>query len=155
VTALTRKDQEAAYLRAIGAADVLTSATLQMGTRPLEKMMWAGAVDPVGGETLAWLTRTMMYGGGIANSGLTGGMDLKTTVLPFILRAVKLLGIDSAMCPMDRRVDVWRRVANGMKPAQLKAMTHEIGLEGLPDAFATLLRGGAKGRYVVSVKSGL
>jgi acetyl-CoA synthetase len=155
VTALTRKHQEADYLRAIGAADVLTSATLQMGTRPLEKMMWAGAVDPVGGETLAWLTRTMMYGGGIANSGLTGGTDLKTTVLPFILRAVKLLGIDSAMCPMEQRVEVWRRVANGMKPAQLKAMTHEIGLDGLPDAFATLLKGGAKGRYVVSLRSGL
>jgi NADPH2:quinone reductase len=151
VTALTRKDQEADYLRALGAADVVTSGTLQMGTRPLEKTMWAGAVDPVGGDTLAWLTRTMMYGGGIASSGLTGGTELHTTVLPFILRGVKLLGIDSVMCPMERRVEVWRRVAIDMKPARLTTMTREIGLEGLADAFATLLKGGARGRYVVKL----
>jgi len=151
VTALTGKDREADYLRTLGAADVLARGSLQMGTRPLEKTMWAGAVDPVGGETLAWLTRTMMYGGGIASSGLTGGTDLHTTVLPFILRGVKLLGIDSVMCPMDRRLEVWRRLASDMKPAQLTPMTREIALDGLPDAFATLLKGNARGRYVVKM----
>jgi NADPH2:quinone reductase len=149
VTALTGKDAEHEYLRSLGAVDVLSRATLQMGTRPLEKATWAGAIDPVGGETLAWLTRTMMYGGAIACSGLTGGTELHTTVLPFILRAAKLLGIDSAMCPMDARRDVWRRLAADMKPAALKTMAQEIPIGELPNAFATLLRGAARGRFVV------
>ena len=149
VTALTGKDDQHEFLKSLGAADVVSRNTLQMGTRPLEKMLWAGAVDAVGGDTLAWLTRTMMYGGAIANSGLTGGSELKTTVLPFILRAVKLLGIDSAMCPMDRRVDVWRRLAGDLKPAKLEAIAREITLDELPNAFATLLKGQAIGRFVV------
>ena len=120
-----------------------------MGTRPLEKMMWAGAVDAVGGDTLAWLTRTMTYGGCIANSGLTGGTELHTTVLPFILRGVKLLGIDSVMCPMTTRLEVWRRLATDLKPRNLTAVAREIALEELPHAFATLLAGGARGRFVV------
>jgi NADPH2:quinone reductase len=151
VTALTGKDAEHEYLRSLGAADVLSRATLQMGTRPLEKATWAGAVDPVGGETAAWLTRTMMYGGAIACSGLTGGTELHTTVLPFILRATKLLGIDSAMCPMDIRRDVWRRLATDMKPAALKTTAQEIPMSELPNAFATLMRGAARGRFVVRV----
>jgi NADPH2:quinone reductase len=151
VTALTGKDAEHEYLRSLGAADVLSRATLQMGTRPLEKATWAGAVDPVGGETLAWLTRTMMYGGAIACSGLTGGTELHTTVLPFILRATKLLGIDSAMCPMDVRREVWRRLATDMKPAALKTMVQEISIGELPNAFATLMRGAARGRFVVKL----
>jgi acrylyl-CoA reductase (NADPH) len=151
VTALTGKDAEHEYLRSLGAAEVLSRATLQMGSRPLEKATWAGAVDPVGGETLAWLTRTMMYGGAIACSGLTGGTELHTTVLPFILRATKLLGIDSAMCPMDIRRDVWRRLATDMKPAALKTTAHEISMSELPHAFATLMRGAARGRFVVRI----
>jgi NADPH2:quinone reductase len=149
VTALTGKDDQHEFLKSLGAGDVVSRHTLQMGTKPLEKMLWAGAVDAVGGDTLAWLTRTMMYGGAIANSGLTGGTELKTTVLPFILRAVKLLGIDSAMCPMDRRVDVWRRLASDLKPAKLKEIAREITLDELPNAFATLLKGQAIGRFVV------
>jgi NADPH2:quinone reductase len=149
VTALTGKDDRHDFLKSIGAADVLSRNGLQMGTKPLEKMLWAGAVDAVGGDTLAWLTRTMMYGGGIANSGLTGGTELKTTVLPFILRSVKLLGIDSAMCPMDKRVEVWRRLGTDMKPAKLPAVAREITLDDLPQAFATLLKGEAVGRFVV------
>lgn len=149
VTALTGKDAEHDYLRSLGAADVLSRATLQMGTRPLEKTLWAGAVDPVGGETLAWLTRTMMYNGAIACSGLTGGTDLHTTVLPFILRGTMLLGIDSVMCPMDTRLDVWHRLATDMRPAALRTMAREISMSGLPDAFKTLLGGAARGRFVV------
>ncbi len=104
-----RKDGEHEYLRSLGATDVVSRNGLEMGTRPLEKPLWAGAVDVVGGNILAWLTRTMMYGGCIASSGLTGGTDVHTTVLPFILRGIKLLGIDSVMCPSSRRQEVWRR----------------------------------------------
>jgi acrylyl-CoA reductase (NADPH) len=151
VTALTGKDGEHGYLRSLGATDVLSRHGLQMGTRPIEKPLWAGAVDVVGGATLAWLTRTMMYNGGIASSGLTGGTDLTTTVLPFILRGVKLLGIDSVMCPMPRRLEVWRRLAADLKPAQLHTIATTIGLDDLPGAFATLLSGAARGRFVVTV----
>ena len=124
VTALTGKDQEADFLRGIGAAEVLLRGTLQMGTR--RKTTWGGAVDAVGGDILAWLTRTMKYGACIASSGLTAGTALNTTVLPFILRGVKLLGIESSMCPMNRRLETWRRVATDLKPAHLKAMAQVI-----------------------------
>lgn len=149
VTALTGKDTEHDFLRALGAADVLSRNGLQMGTKPLEKPLWAGAVDVVGGETLAWLTRTMMYGSCIANSGLTGGTELHTTVLPFILRGVKLLGIDSVMCPPAKRQEVWRRLASDLKPAGLGSITTEIAVDDLPAAFRTLLEGKARGRFVV------
>jgi len=151
VTALTGKDAAHDYLRSLGAKDVLSRGNTTMGTKPLEKATWAGAIDPVGGETLAWLTRTMMYGGPIAASGLTGGTELHTTVLPFILRGVKLLGVDSAMCPMERRRDIWRRLATDMKPANLKASTKEIPLADLPDALSTVLKGNARGRFVVRI----
>ncbi len=149
VTALTGKDGEHEYLRSLGAADVVSRNGLEMGTRPLEKPRWAGAVDAVGGNILAWLTRTMMYGGCIASSGLTGGTDVHTTVLPFILRGIKLLGIDSVMCPASRRQEVWGRVAADLKPSGLHLVAREIGLDQLPAAFATLLKGGARGRFVV------
>jgi NADPH2:quinone reductase len=151
VTALTGKPQEEAYLRSLGARTVLARGTLQMGTRPLEKAMWAGAVDPVGGATLAWLTRTMMPNGCIASSGLTGGTELQTTVLPFILRGVKLLGIDSVMCPMATRLEVWRRLATDLRPARLADAARQISLTDLPSAFDELLRGAARGRYVVKL----
>jgi len=151
VTALTGKDGEHAFLKSLGAAEVLSRHTLQMGTRPLEKAQWAGAVDAAGGDMLAWLTRTMAYNGTIASSGLTAGTDLHTTVLPFILRGVKLLGIDSVACPARARTEVWRRLASDLKPRHLDAIAPEIPLEGLPDAFATLLKGGARGRFVVKL----
>jgi acrylyl-CoA reductase (NADPH) len=151
VTALTGKPQEENYLRSLGAANVLARDTLQMGTRPLEKAMWAGAVDPVGGATLGWLTRTMMQNGCIASSGLTGGTELQTTVLPFILRGVKLLGIDSVMCPMPVRLEVWRRLATDLKPARLVEAARQISLEELPSAFDALLKGQARGRYIVKI----
>jgi len=154
VTALTGKPQEAPYLRSLGATTVLARDTLQMGKRPLEKATWAGAVDAVGGATLAWLTRTMMHNGCIASSGLTGGTDLHTTVLPFILRGVKLLGIDSSMCPMRARLDVWRRLATDLKPARLLEAAQEISFQDLPSAFDALLKGQARGRYVVRTSAG-
>jgi NADPH2:quinone reductase len=151
VTAVTGKADQADFLRTLGAKDVMLRGSLEMGSRPLEKALWAGAVDPVGGDMLAWLTRTMMYGGCIASSGLTGGTDLKTTVLPFILRGVKLLGIDSVMCPAASRLQVWQRLADDLKPAHLAASTRAISLDELPEAFATLLGGQARGRFVVDL----
>ena len=151
VTAVTGKDDQHGFLRSLGAKEVLARSSIQMGTKPLEKATWAGAVDPVGGETLAWLTRTMMYGGSIASSGLTGGTELKTTVLPFILRGVKLLGIDSVLCPMGPRLAVWRRIGTDMKPKHLRAIAHEVGLEDLPRVFPELLQGNARGRTVVKI----
>jgi len=151
VTALTGKASEHEYLRSLGAKEVLSRTGLDTGTRPLEKATWAGAVDAVGGDILAWLTKTMRYNGCIASSGLAGGTHLDTTVLPFILRGVKLLGIDSVMCPMETRRDVWRRLGSDLRPPALNAIAQTIELEGLPDAFATLLKGNARGRFVVNV----
>jgi len=153
VTALTGKDGEHDYLRSIGAAEVLPRSAVQPSSKPIEKATWAGAIDPVGGDTLAWLLRSMAYRGAVALSGLTGGVDVKTTVIPFILRSVKLLGIDSVMCPMDERLATWRRLASDMRPAHLAASVRQIGLDGLTDAFETLKQGGARRRFVVALRS--
>jgi NADPH2:quinone reductase len=102
---------------------------------------------------LAWLTRTTDHWGGIASTGLTGGIELHTTVMPFILRGVSLIGIDSAACPMEIRTEVWRRLATDMKPPVLEAIATEIPLDGLHDAFDTLLAGKARGRFVVNVSA--
>jgi acrylyl-CoA reductase (NADPH) len=151
VTAVTGKDSEHEYLRSLGAAQVLPRSIAEPDTRPLEKATWAAAVDCVGGDMLAWLTRSMAYRGAIAASGLTGGIDLKMTVLPFILRSVKLLGIDSVMCPMDERLAAWDRLATDMRPSNLKTSVQEIGLSQLPEAFETLKSGAARGRFVVKL----
>jgi acrylyl-CoA reductase (NADPH) len=151
VTALTSKQSEADYLQTLGARTVLARSSVQMGTRPLEKAMWAGAVDPVGGDVLAWLTRTTMPFGTIASSGLAGGTELHTTVLPFILRGVKLLGIESVACPADLRRDAWARLAADLRPKHLRTVAREISFDELPSAFATLLKGGARGRFVVKI----
>ena len=152
VTAISGKDDARDYLTSLGAREILSRTTLTMGTRPLEAARWAGAIDAVGGDTLAWLTRTTNYWGSIASTGLTGGVELRTTVMPFILRGVSLIGIDSAMCPMPIRLEVWRRLATDMKPADLNAIAHEITLDGLPAAFETLLAGKARGRFVVNLR---
>jgi NADPH2:quinone reductase len=148
---VTGKDSEHDYLKSLGAKDVLPRSAVEKSARPIEKSTWAGAVDPVGGDTLAWLTNTMNYGASIASSGLTGGIELHTTVIPFILRGVNLLGIDSVMCPMPLRLEIWRRLATDMKPKMLRSIARRIDLTGLPDAFATLAAGNAKGRFVVKV----
>ena len=111
--------------------------------------MFAGAIDAVGGDMLAWLTRTTNYWGSIASTGLTGGTDLHTTVMPFILRGVSLIGVDSAMCPRAARLETWRRLGSDMRPASVASIAREITLADLPDAFATLLDGAARGRFVV------
>ena len=151
VTALTGKDDAHEYLHTLGATHVILRGELEMGTRPLEKAQWAGAVDPVGGNILAWLTRTMKPGGCIASSGLTAGVELNTTVMPFILRGVNLLGIDSVLCSTDRRHEAWQRLATDMKPTQLETIIHEIPFRTLPELIGNLLKGSVKGRYVVAI----
>ena len=151
VTAITGKRNAYEYLRDLGARDVVDRNTLELGTKPLEKARWSAAVDAVGGDLLAWLTRTVDYGGAIASTGLTGGTELHTTVMPFILRGIALLGIDSVMCPMAERSDVWRRLATDLRPPSLTTIAERIALGNLPNAFATLLAGDARGRFVVEL----
>ena len=151
VTAISGKDDQHEYLRHLGASQVLSRHTLEMGRKPLEKTIWAGAVDPVGGETLAWLTRTMKQDGTIASCGLTSGVELHTTVMPFILRGISLLGIDSVQCPMELRRRVWERLASDMRPRHLNEMTHTIHFDQLPETFDALLKGAVKGRVVVKI----
>lgn len=152
VTALSGKAAQHGYLRELGAAAILDRHSLEMGERPLEKSHWAGAVDTVGGKVLAWLTRTMQHQGTIAACGLAGGIDLHTTVMPFILRGVSLLGIDSVLCPMDLRLEVWRRLASDLKPRHLEEIVSRVlTLDELPQAFGDFLQGNVTGRVVVQV----
>lgn len=151
VTAITGKDDQHDYLRGLGAHVVLSRAALDMGSKPLEKATWAGAVDAVGGDVLAWLVRTTSYWGSVASTGLTGGVDLRLTVMPFILRGVSLVGVDSVMCPMALRQATWQRLATDMKPAALTSVATVVGLDDLPSAFATLMAGQARGRFVVQL----
>jgi NADPH2:quinone reductase len=155
VTALTGKPDAQPYLRGLGANALLDRRTLAPGARPLERAQWGGAIDNVGGEALAWLTRTVKPWGNIASIGLAGGMELNTTVMPFILRGVSLLGITSANCPMDRRRRLWERLASDLHPAHLEAIAREtIGLDGLPGVFERLLSGRQMGRTVVCLGGG-
>ena len=151
VTAITGKAAAHRYLRELGARDVIDRHSLELGTRPLEKALWSAAIDAVGGDMLAWLTRTTDYGGAIASTGLTGGTELHTTVMPFILRGVALLGIDSVLCPMAERREVWRRLATDLRPPNLAEIATRITLDDLANAFATLLAGDARGRFVVEL----
>ncbi|HVU65560.1 MAG TPA: acryloyl-CoA reductase [Ktedonobacteraceae bacterium] len=153
VVASTGKASEHAYLRELGADEIIDRAeTSAESSRPLEKERWAGCVDAVGGSTLAYLLRTTKYGGSIAAFGNTGGVNLKTTVFPFILRGVNLLGIDSVLCPLPLRRQLWQRLATTYKPELLLShIAHEISFEELPDALNTILKGGVRGHTVVRI----
>ncbi|RFU60227.1 acryloyl-CoA reductase [Bacillus sp. V59.32b] len=155
VVASTGKESEHDYLHKIGAKEVLTREEVYNGKlRALDKQEWAGAVDPVGGETLAAVLSKLNYGGAVAVSGLTGGTSVPTAVFPFILRAVKLLGIDSVNCPMEVRKPLWSRMATDLKPANLlEEIQKEITLEELPDALGVILEGQARGRMIVKLGS--
>lgn len=152
VTAVTGKAAEHDFLRKLGAAEILDRATIDFGTRPLEKPLWAAAFDSVGGEQLGWLTRTMQPQGLIASFGNAGGIELKTSVLPFILRGVRLIGVDSALTPMPLRKRVWARLASDLKPRHLADIAQVIGLADLPDYFARMVKGGIRGRAVVRIQ---
>jgi len=152
VTALTGKESESDYLRKLGAREVMARKSLDLSKiKPLDRATWAGAVDNLGGEVLAWMASTMMVGGTIAAIGLAASMSLNTTVAPFILRGVSLLGIDSGTTPMPLRREVWRRLATDLRPAHLKDMTRTIPFDDLPKAFDAFIQGAAKGRVVVDM----
>ena len=151
ITAVTGKESEESFLKKIGAREVLSRASLDLGKRPLEKALWAAAFDSVGGEQLAWLTRTMQPHGLIASFGNAGGIELHTTVLPFILRGVRLIGVDSGYTPMALRRKVWSRLATDLKPRHLQEIACSIRLEDLPRQFDRLLKGEARGRTVVEL----
>jgi acrylyl-CoA reductase (NADPH) len=153
VTALTGKAEQGDYLRALGAAEVLVRGEFEMGTRPLEKATWAGAVDNLGGETLAWLTRTMDWWGSIASIGLAQSHELHTTVMPFILRGANLLGVNSVATPRALRLEVWERLATGLKPRHLDKIAHRtVTLSDLPGVFGEYIDGQVSGRTIVDLR---
>lgn len=153
VVASTGKQDAHDWLRALGASSVLDRSETSSGSRgPLERAHWAGAVDCVGGATLAYVLRTLQYGAAVAASGLTGGADLATTVLPFILRGVALLGIDSVQCSIGVRRAVWERLATDYAPRGLEdGAADEVGLEGIEPVLDRILSGTNRGRTVVRV----
>ena len=152
VVALTGKESETDYLRGLGAAEVMLRGSLDLAKiRPLDKARWAGAVDNLGGEVLAWIASTMAQGGTIASIGLAASMSLNTTVAPFILRGVSLLGIDSGYIREPYRSGVWQRLASDMRPPHLSRMSRRIGFSELPATFNEYIAGRAKGRVVVEI----
>src|SRR6266852_1092009 len=152
VVALTGKESESDWLKKLGAKEVMLRQSLDLKKiKPLDKATWAGAVDNLGGEVLAWMASTMKDNGVIAAVGLAASMNLNTSVAPFILRGVSLLGIDSGATPMPLRREVWRRLSGDLRPAHLKEMTRTIPFDELPRAFDGLLKGAARGRIVVDL----
>jgi acrylyl-CoA reductase (NADPH) len=149
VVASTAKEE--AFLLSLGAAEVISrEEAAGDASRPLDKARWAGVVDCVGGDVLAGAIRSLRYGGAVAACGNTGGVKLPTTVLPFILRGVSLLGVDSVQTPIKERQQTWRRLATDLRPPHLEdALAHEIGLDGLDDALTRILAGELSGRTIV------
>ena len=155
VVALTGKEKECPYLESLGAREILLRSALDLNsTRPLEKAQWAGALDAVGGMTLAWLTRSMQQDGAIASFGNAGGVELHTTVFPFILRGVKLLGVDSAATKMPLRKMIWQRLANDLRPLHLHDMIRRVPLAELEQVFPAMIAGQSRGRTVVEIAAG-
>jgi acrylyl-CoA reductase (NADPH) len=148
VVAVTGKDAEHAYLKKLGASEILSRRDIVMGTRPLEKTQWAGAIDSLGGEFLGWLTRTMQQWGVIASFGNAGGAELHTTVIPFILRGIRLIGVNVGS-PMALRRAIWARIASDLRPRHLADIAHVIALEDVPAACERQLKAGTRGRTVI------
>jgi len=152
VTAFTGKRESESYLRALGASDVQFRDQTELGRRPLERAIWGGAVDSVGGEELAWLTRTVKPLGNIASIGLAGGQQLSTTVMPFILRGINLLGINSVLIPMTLKRRVLERLASDLKPRHLnQIVSRQVTLDELPGVFNDYIDGRVTGRTVVRI----
>lgn len=151
VVASTGKSDAADYLKSLGATDVISREDVLGGSiKPLDKQLWQAAVDPVGGSSLAAILSKISYSGSVAVSGLTGGTSVPTTVLPFILRGVNLLGIDSVFCPADRRLKLWDRMAGDLKPQNLETLVdREISLHELPQALSDILKSNTRGRILV------
>lgn len=150
VVASTGKETAGDFLRSLGASEIISREALQPEKiRPLDKQAWAGAVDPVGGKTLSYILSSVKYGGSVAVMGLTGGAKLDTTVFPFILRGINLLGIDSVYCPMELRQTLWTRMATDLKIEQLDNLVTEVSLDQLPTVLEDILAGKVRGRTVV------
>ncbi len=153
VVAFTGKTAQHDYLRGLGASDFIDRNDVDFGSRPLEKAQWGGAVDSVGGEVLGWLTRTVRPWGSIASIGLAGGHKLETTVMPFILRGVSLLGVNSVIAPERVRERAWARLAGDLRPRHLEAIvTRTIAFDELPTVFDDYLSGAVTGRTVVAIQ---
>jgi acrylyl-CoA reductase (NADPH) len=151
VIASTGRPQESDYLKGLGAAELLDRAELSGPARPLGKERWVAGVDSVGSHTLANVLSMTRYGGAVAACGLAGGMDLPTSVAPFILRGVALLGIDSVMAPKVLRIEAWKRLARDLDAEKLAAMTSTIPLEKVIEAGPEILAGKVRGRIVVEI----
>ncbi len=152
VTAFTGKHDADDYLKTLGAADICYRGEVEMGTRALEKALWGGAVDSVGGDQLGWLTRTVMPGGNIASIGLAGGFTLNTTVMPFILRGVNLLGINSVTIPTQIRDRIWHRLGTDLRPRHFdRIVTRTVDLDGLAGVFDDYVAGNNTGRTLVKI----
>lgn len=152
ITAFTGKTEHYDYLKNLGASDFIDRHTLEMSGRPLDKALWGGAVDSVGGDTLAWLCSTVKPFGNIASIGLAGGYKLETTVMPFILRGVSLIGINSIEMPTEMRNRAWERLGDDLRPKHLDdIVTREITFADLPNAFDAYLSASILGRTVVKI----
>ena len=151
VIASTGRMSETDYLKGLGAAEVIDRNELSGPAKPLAKERWAGGIDSVGSTTLANILSMTKYRGAVAACGLAAGMDLPSSVAPFILRGVCLLGIDSVMCPIELRKTAWRRLASDLDSGKLTEITHEIGLDGVIEAGAKILAGQVRGRIVVKI----
>jgi alcohol dehydrogenase len=152
VVALTGKEKESDYLRSIGAAEIVLRQSLDLTKiRPLEKATWAGAIDNLGGDVLAWMLANMKQGGTVASVGLAADGRLNTTVMPFILRGVLLLGTNSSECPMPLRQKLWDRLANEWRPTRVQSKVVTIDFADLPTHFDAFLKGMVRGRTVVRV----
>ncbi|WP_436642973.1 acrylyl-CoA reductase (NADPH) [Microbaculum sp. FT89] len=151
VVASTGRPQEAEYLKGLGASEIIPRDELSGDPRPLSKERFAGGVDAVGSKTLANVLSMTRYGGSVAACGLAGGMDLPTSVAPFILRGVSLIGVDSVMAPKARRVEAYDRLVRDLDHAKIAAMTTTIGLDGVQAAAADILAGKIRGRVVVKI----
>ncbi|MFL5255616.1 MAG: MDR family oxidoreductase [Rhodopila sp.] len=154
VVASTGRSAMHDYLRSLGAGAIIDRAELAKAPqRPLDSERWAGAVDAVGGRTLATVLTQMKYLGSVAACGLAGGNELATTVIPFLLRGVRLLGIDSVMCPMPERQEAWQRLVQDLPMDRLDAMTETAPLAALPELTARILKGEIRGRVVIDVNA--
>src|SRR5436189_595740 len=151
VIASTGRPEEADYLKRLGAVEIIERKELAGPVRPLAKERWAGGIDAVGSTTLANVLSMTRYGGAVAACGLAGGMDLPTSVAPFILRGVSLLGIDSVMCPLALRREAWKRLATDLDRRKLAAMTSEINLDDVIEAARNIVDGRVRGRIVVKI----
>jgi len=151
VVAISGRNENSDYLKELGAKEVLPRAEFSEVGKPLAKERWAGAIDVVGGNTLANICASVKYGGTVAACGLAGSMDFPSSVAPFILRGITLAGIDSVMCPIERRIEAWERLSKDLDLSKLDKISHEIAIEDLIAKAPDILAGKIKGRLVVKV----